>query len=219
MRYRHFYFININMTLKEWGKAIVLHKWLVFWLVVLGAVLAFDLVVIQEPDYRVDSRLVVIQKQTAGQDIYTISKSAQYLTRILKESVYSDDFFNKALTISPELNINDFSDSVKERREQWEKMIEINEVRDLGIMEIAVFDPERKRAVNINEAVTQGIKDYHSFYHGGNNNVTVRILDQPRTGEKPFTLNLWLAAISGGILGFLAGATIVLLKDRQKLAF
>ena len=73
------------MSLKETLNLIYQKKWLVFWLTVLGAVLFFDLMVIQEPQYKASSKILVVQKQVAGQDIYTISKSAQYLTRILKE--------------------------------------------------------------------------------------------------------------------------------------
>lgn len=80
------------MNFQESIKVIYRRKGLVFWLAVLGAVLAFDLVVLFPPKYRADSRILVIQKQVEGQDIYSVSKSAQYLTGILKESVYSDSF-------------------------------------------------------------------------------------------------------------------------------
>jgi len=64
----------------------------------LGAVLFFDLMVIQEPQYKSNSKILVVQKQVSGQDIYTISKSAQYITKILKEGIYSRCFFEKIIS-------------------------------------------------------------------------------------------------------------------------
>src|SRR3989339_1987167 len=141
------------MEIKEILNLINQKKWLIFWLAIFGAALAFDLAVIQEPKYEADSRILVIQKQSAGQDIYTISKSAQYLTGILKEAVYSDSFFDKVVLLAPETN--GFSDKIKEGRKEWEKAVGINIIRDLGMMEINVRFSDKDMAERINQTITE----------------------------------------------------------------
>ena len=78
---------NIIKVLKE-------KKWLVFWLTVFGAVLFFDLLVIMPPKYKANSSILVVQKQVEGQDIYSISKSAQYICQVLKEGLALYAFFH-----------------------------------------------------------------------------------------------------------------------------
>jgi len=193
------------MEIKEILNLINQKKWLIFWLTVLGAVLAFDLVVIQEPKYEAGSRILVVQKQAEGQDIYTISKSAQYLTGILKEAVYSDSFFDKVLLFAPDIGKDGFSDKIKERRKEWRESVKVNIVRDLGEMGINVYSSNKDRAEQINKAVIEVLGKEHDFYHGGGDNVQIKVLDYPLVGEKPVSINLWLGTNLGGLIGFSAG--------------
>jgi len=206
------------MNFKETIKLIYQKKWLVFWLTVLGAVLFFDLIVIQEPQYKASSKILVVQKQVAGQDIYTISKSAQYLTRILKEGIYSDVFFEDVLQSSYQVEITDFSSQLKERRKEWQKSVKVSAVRDLGVIEIDVFYPQREKAEQIAWAITDTLEKNHQFYHGGGQNVEVKVLDNPLVSQNPVSLNLWLSSILGGLVGFLIGLSIIISKGTKELS-
>ncbi|MFH1671287.1 MAG: hypothetical protein ABH889_00715 [Candidatus Portnoybacteria bacterium] len=191
------------MNFKETIKLIYQKKWLVFWLAVLGAVLFFDLMVIQEPQYKASSKILVVQKQVAGQDIYTISKSAQYLTRILKEGIYSDVFFEDVLKSSYQVETTDFSTQLKERRKEWQKSVKVSAVRDLGVIEIDIFYPQREKTEQITLAIIDTLEKNHQFYHGSGQNVEVKILDNPLVSQNPITIRLWLGTIFGALLGFL----------------
>lgn len=191
------------MKFKETIKLVYQKKWLVFWITVLGAVLFFDLMVIQEPQYKSSSKILVVQKQVSGQDIYTISKSAQYLTKILKEVVYSDVFFESILKSDYQIKESDFSDQSKERRKQLKKDIKVTIVRDLGIIEIDVFHFEKEKAEQISWAITSILEKDHGFYHGSGQNVEVKILDKPLVTENPVTLNIWISTVLGALLGLL----------------
>ncbi len=200
------------MTLKQTIKIIYQRKWLIFWITVLGAVLAFDLAVFQTPEYKAVSKVLIIQKQTAGQDIYSVSKSAQYLCRVLKEGIYSDSFFEKVISLSGQVNQSDFSLESKERRKQWEKAVKVKIIRDLGVIEIDVFYPEKEKAEQINLAIDNVLEKNHQFYHGSGQNVELRILDKPLVSEKPVTLNLWAVTILGALIGFFLSSVFVLRK-------
>lgn len=191
------------MNLQETLKLIYQKKWLVFWLTVLGAVLFFDLIVIQEPEYKASTKILVVQKQVSGQDIYTISKSAQYLTNILKEGIYSDVFFEDVLKSPYQVEIADFSTQLKERRKEWQKSVKISIVRDLGLIEVDVFYPQKEKAEQIAWAVVDTLGKNHQFYHGSGQNVEVKVLDNPLVSQNPATIRLWIGTVFGALLGFL----------------
>lgn len=206
------FFITKNMNYKKAGKIVLGKKWLVFWATVLGAVLIFDLMVIQAPDYKANSKILVVQKQVAGQDIYTVSKSAQYLVRILKEGIYSDSFFEKVIQLPYGVDEADFPSKPKERRKEWEKTVQAIIVRDLGVMEINVFYPEKEKAEQISRAITDVLLTEHNFYHGGGDNVALKVLDEPLASERPMTLGLLFGSVLGALIGFLIGVGWVLRK-------
>jgi capsular polysaccharide biosynthesis protein len=206
------------MTFKEIIKLIYQKKWLIFWLTVLGAVLFFDLMVIQAPQYKTSSKILVIQKQVAGQDIYSISKSAQYLCRVLKEGIYSDSFFDKVFQSDYQIEVSDFPSQLKERRKQWQKTVKAKIVRDLGVIEIEVFYPDKEKAEQISWAITDVLKKEHRFYHGGGENVKLRVLDKPLVSEKPLSLQLWLGSILGALIGFFIGLVWVLGKTKKDVS-
>jgi len=200
------------MNLQETLKLIYQKKWLVFWLTVLGAVLFFDLIVIQEPEYKASTKIIVVQKQVSGQDIYTISKSAQYLTRILKEGIYSDVFFEDVLRSSYQVEMADFPSQLKERRKEWQKNIKVTAVRDLGVIEIDVFYPQREKTEQIAWAITDVLEKNHQFYHGAGQNVEVKVLHKPLVSQNPTITRLWMGTVFGALLGFLISLGFIFRK-------
>ena len=190
------------MNSKELFEIIRERKWLVFWLTVFGAVLFFDLLVIQTPQYKASSSILVVQKQVEGQDIYSISKSAQYICQILKEGINSDSFFNKVLNSPYQIESSDFSEGIKERRKEWNKSVNVKIVRDLGLLEIDVFYPNREKAENLSLAINNVLENEHDFYHGGGDKVKLKALDNTLVAEKPVSINLWLGTFFGALLGF-----------------
>ena len=205
------------MTFKQINKIIYQKKWLVFWITVLGAVLAFDLMVIQTPEYKANSKILVIQKQIAGQDIYSISKSAQYLSNVLKEGIYSDSFFEKVVQSSEQIKESDFPSQLKERRKQWEEDVKVNIIRDLGVIEISVVHPEKEKAEQINWTITNVLGENHRFYHGSGQNVELKILNKPLVDEKPISTNLWLGTILGALIGFCAGVGLAIKRTLKSI--
>jgi len=204
------------MDLNQAIKIIYQKKWLIFWLIVLGAVLVFDLAVIQSPKYRASSKVLIIQKQVTGQDIYSISKSAQYLGKILREGIYSDSFFEKVLESPYQVQQSDFPELVKDRRKQWQKDIKVTIVRDLGIIKIDVFNSEKEKAEQISLAVTSVLEANHQLYHGVGENLELRVLDNPLVSQKPDASRLWFGSIIGGAIGLLIGLFWIFNKKKKE---
>jgi len=210
---RHFL---LSMDLKEVIKLVYQKKWLVFWLTVLGAVLAFDLAVVQSPQHRASSKVLIIQKQVAGQDIYSISKSAQYLGKILREGIYSDSFFEKVIESPYQVEESDFPELTKDRRKQWQKDVKVSIVRDLGIIKIDVFNLEKEKAEQISLAVTNVLEVNHQLYHGAGESLELRVLDNPLVSQKPDASRLWFSSVIGGVIGFLIGLFWIFNKKKKE---
>ena len=193
------------MDFKEIIKTIYQKKWLIFWSTLLGAILVFDLAVIQKPQYKATSKILVVQKQVAGQDIYTISKSAQYIGQILKESIYSDSFLDKIFESPYKIEGSYFPSQLKQRRKEWARSVKIQILRDLGVIEIDVFYPQKDKAEKISQAITAVLKEDHQFYHGAGENVSIKILDNSLVSQRPIKPNLLLSLILGAIIGLSIG--------------
>ncbi len=206
------------MTFSEAIRLIYQKKRLVFWITVLGAVLFFDILVLQTPKYEASSRILVVQKQVEGQDIYSTSKSAQYISGILKEAVYSDVFFERAVDSSAQLGMTDFPESTKKRRQEWGKAVKVKIARDLGIIGIDTFYKEAGRTDNINRAVINTLISDHRLYHGSGNNVELKVLNYPLASQKPNTLRLWLGTFLGALIGFIVSLIIIFRKTAKKEA-
>ena len=203
------------INLKQIIKLIYQKKWLIFWLTVLGAVLAFDLAVMQTPQYKASFEILVIQKQVVGQDIYSISKSAQYICQVLKEGIYSDSFFEKVLSPN-QVAAADFPIQVKERRQEWQKSVKVKIIRDLGVIKIDVFHSEKEKAKQISRATADVLEKNHQFYHGAGQNVEIKVLNEPLVSQKPITFHLWFSSILGALLGFLVSLAWILRKKPEE---
>ena len=204
------------MNYKEMINIIKQRKWLVFWLTIFSAVLAFDLFVIQPPKYKANSSVLVVQEQVAGQDIYSISKSAQYICQVLKEGIYSDSFFDKVINSSYQVETGDFPKELKKRRKDWQKNVEVKIIRDLGLIEIDVYSSNKEKTENLSIAITEILKDNHDFYHGSGNNVKLKTLNSTLVTEKPVSINLWLGTFFGGLLGFISSLLWIFRKKTIK---
>lgn len=187
-------------------------KWLVFWVTVLATVLAFDIAIIQAANYKASATVLVVQKRMANQDIYTISKSAQTLARVLKEGIYSDSFFEKVVNSAYEVDESDFPIKAKDRKKEWQKTVKANIVRDLGVLEIDVYFEDKEKAESISRAVVAVLKENHQLYHGAGDMVDVRVLDYPTVSENPDMTRVYLATLFGAFAGFLIGTGLVLKK-------
>lgn len=204
------------MTSKQIFQTISKKKWLVLWTTLLGAFLFFDFTVINPPQYKANSRVLVIQEQVAGQDIYAISKSAQYISKVLKEGIYSDTFFDKAIASSDSLNNENFPKKTKERREAWEENIEVAIERDLGIMSINTYRSDKEEARQLSLAVTETLVNNHKFFHGADKNIELKVLDYSLASNRPVMLRLWIITLIGAILGFSAGVFWAFKKEEKE---
>ncbi|MBL7057854.1 hypothetical protein ISS03_00810 [Patescibacteria group bacterium] len=160
--------------------------------------------IVQPLKYRSTMNLLVIQEGKESLDYYTSSKSAQYLSDILTQVIYSSSFLDNVMNSGFRIDDN-FSQDEQKRKKQWQKTVETKVLRDTGIITIDAYSVKRDQAEQIVQAVSYILKTKHTIYHGSGNKVKVTIIDQPITSNWPVKPNIFanlaLAFVSGLIIG------------------
>jgi capsular polysaccharide biosynthesis protein len=165
--------------------------------------LVFAISAFLAPQYESKMSILVIQKQPEDKvDAFSAAKSAEYLSDIFSKVTYSDSFIDDVIQ-SP-LNIKrEFSTDREERKKEWEKDIKVKKVNNTGILEISVFDPSRKEAEKIVQAIAWNLSTNNGRYHGGGQKIAVNAIDGPITSQNQARPNVLL----NSLLAFLIGIT------------
>ena len=119
---------------------------------ILIAALSFMALLMKEKNFKVSTDYLIVQNQTSSQDFYTLSKSAQYVGKVLNEGIYSEIFIGEVVKtgkVKPEFLPFD----KKEELKTWSNAVSVTLNPDLGIITVQVFDNDQKQAVAISQAV------------------------------------------------------------------
>lgn len=179
-----------------------------------GAV-SFSVLILKEENFKVGTEYLIVQNNTNSQDFYTLSKSAEYVGRILNEGVYSELFINEVVKTG-KVNSEFLPFDKKDRLEEWGKSIQISRNPDLGIMSIEVLNDNQKQAVAISEAISEVLTMKNHLFRGNMQDIDVRVLSGPVSEKNPSVGNLVSASVGGFVLGvLLAMLWIVYKNDKQ----
>lgn len=182
---------------KNWHNALIIT--LVFLIFALAATLARPL------KYRSSCRLLVMQDYSAQSEPDAASKSAQYLSNIFSEVVYSSSFFNEVISSDYNIDKNYFNKNDEKRQKQWSKMISAKAISDTGIIDIDIYHTNKEQADQISQAISYILKTKHYLYHGGGDKVSVMIIDNPITSNWPVRPNIIVNLVLAFIFGLCAG--------------
>jgi capsular polysaccharide biosynthesis protein len=200
------YFFN---TLKR-RKKVVFYAWLIF--LILGSIATFS----QPLKYEVKSRLLIVQN-ISNTDPYTISKSNQYLSSLLSQVVYSNSFFN--LVTNPnsfDIDQNYFSNDYSKQMKIWAKTISASS-NDAGIIEISIYHPNPYQAKQIALGVNDVIINKGFNYQSANENVQIKVIDQPLTSNYPVKPNLFFNFLAFSLLGIIGGLMYLYFFPNKKI--
>jgi capsular polysaccharide biosynthesis protein len=175
-----------------------------FWLIVVGVFLvSFIITIVQPLKFGTESRLMVSQNIAPGADLYTISKSNEYLSNSLARVVTSNAFFNDTMSGDFGIDKSYFSTDLKQQIEQWRKTVEASPLADSGIILINVYHPDHYQAQQIARAINYTLKTKAGSYFNSNSNTFyIRVLDEPVVSTWPIKPNVVTNLLSGLLLGF-----------------
>lgn len=158
------------------------------------------------PQYESTMSVLVIQKQLENNmDAFSTAKSVEYLSGIFSKIIYTDSFID-AVVQSP-LNITrKFSADREERKKEWEKDVKVKKNNDTGILEISVFDPSRKEAEKIVQAIAWNLSTNNGKYHGGGQKIVVNAIDGPITSRNQVRPNVLLNSLLAFLIGIIGSS-------------
>jgi len=169
----------------------------------LFAAISFALLFATEKNFKVKTDFLVVQKQSAAQDVYTLSRSNEYIANVMQESVYSELFINEAITtgiISDSLLPTNRQDRLKE----WKNMVDVSKSFQGNVLIVEVQHGNHGSALKIAQAVSEVlVKKNYLFRSGAPEDVEVRILSGPIDERSPSFTKILLVIGNGFLFGML----------------
>lgn len=164
--------------------------------------------------YGVNSRLLVTQDST-NTDAYALSRSNEYLGKLLAEVVYSGSFYDKVINSKYGVDQNYFNGDYGEQLKTWKKTVSTRTLQDTGIIEVNVYHTQVLEAKKINLAINDILINNNSDYHGGTN-IKINVIDQPLASNYPIKPNLPSNAGIAAITMFLFSLFYIYLFPEDK---
>lgn len=181
----------------------------------LTMVLALVISILQPFEYSATTQMLIIQKQEGNLDAYTATKSAEKIGKNLSSIVYTSSFYNQVIESAEEINAK-FPQDSRERRKQWKENVKVSVIPETGILEIDVYDTDRNFAANLVKTVAYTLVDKGAEYHGGGQDVEIKIVDDVFVSKYPARPNVIVNSVLAIILGLVFGSVFVILKESRK---
>jgi capsular polysaccharide biosynthesis protein len=188
-------------------------KTLILWGLLLAA-LSFLFLVVTQKNFKSTTDLLIVQNQNGFTDYYALSKSADFLTGILAESIYSEKFLdevNKAGASTTGLLSNNKSDRLKD----WEKIVKITRASNIGTIHIEVFGDTQKQTNDISNAIVTVLTTKNFLFLGSGQDLDVRILNTPTWEKNPSMTNIGISVAGGFIIGVLLAFAFVYYREEK----
>lgn len=183
------------------------------------ATFAFIFSVAQPQKFRSEQRFLVVSKYAEDVDPYAATRSTEYLTNLLSEVVYSQNFLNSVIDSGYALGEDIFPELPKERKKAWKKSIKTRVIGDTGILDITVYHKKRFVTEQLALAVGEVLRTEHGNYHSRGSAVTIQIIDEPITSLRPVQPNILLNTSVGLILGLISGLAFIYLFPKKEFHF
>jgi len=167
----------------------------------LGA-LSFVILIVTQKNFRASSDILVVQNQQGFSDYYALSKSADYLSGVLTESIYSEKFLEE-LNATNIVSSNFLPSNKLDRLREWNKIVRVSKSSNVGIISIDVFGDSQKQVVEISNAVLAVLTTKSDLFLGQGQNIEIRVLSGPIFEKNPSMISIVLASVGGFVVGVL----------------
>ncbi|MFC1598716.1 YveK family protein [Patescibacteria group bacterium] len=195
---------------------IIKQNWEIVALIV-GVTIVFALIVslIQPFQFAASTKILIIQKQERNLDAYTATKSAERIGKNLVNIIYTSSFYNEVISANSEIVSKFPTDSVK-RRKMWNENIKVSVIPETGILEVKVYDVDRKYASELVKTIAFVLVDKGADYHGGGTDVEIKIVDDVFISKYPVRPNIFVNLALAVIIGVLLGSGFVVLNETSQ---
>ena len=177
----------------------------------LASVISGALSFTQPLEYRAQSQVFILSRTTAGVDPFTVIKTAERIGENLTHIIYTSSFFDHVISVSQgQLSAQEFGDSERDQRKNWEKTVDVGVVPGTGFLRIAAFDSDPDHAAVITQAVVTTLIDRGWEYVGGE--VQIKAVDNVVLSRFPVRPNIPANMLLGFIVGVLGVAIVELFR-------
>lgn len=162
------------------------------------------LTVLAGPQITAESRILIVQKNK-DVDAYALVRSAEVLSEVLKEAVYSQAFINRVVASPFGIN-DDLGADPKKRMERWKDKVRVRRISLTGIVSFSVRDKNALQALKLNSAILATIDDAFKKLHGKAENIVLVPF------EPPYLMRSYpgLGILTNSIIGLIGGLLIAL---------
>jgi capsular polysaccharide biosynthesis protein len=175
---------------------------------------AFLFLVLTQKNFKSSADILVVQNQAGFSDYYTLSRSADYLSNVLMESVYSQRFIEEVMN-SGKVDANFLPQDRIGQMKTWQNVVKVNKNSDVGIITLSVYGNNAVQTQNAANAVIDVLVNKHSLFLGDGQNIDVRVLTDPMVENNPTILQIILSAGSGFIFGVILIFVIAYYKQES----
>lgn len=177
----------------------------------LGAV-SFLVLIVSQKSFKSSTDILVVQNQEGTVDYYAMSRSADYLSNILSEAVYSEKFLDEIIATG-KISANIFPFDPLEKRKAWQKVISIQKSSTTGILSVQIFGDSTRQAKDISDGVLDVLINKNAMFLGTNQNLKIQILSGPIVEKNPSVGQIVIAGLGGIIIGILLTFLIVFYRE------
>lgn len=174
--------------------------------------LSFLFLNLSQEAFKVRTDFFITQNNPNSQDFYAMSRSNEYIGKILSEAIYSERFIDAAIETG-KINGSSLPVNKKEKLDQWSKSVSITKNLELGMISVTVFNKSQIEAVNISQAIAQVLIERNSLFRGGDEkSVDIRIFSGPIVESNPSTMQFVAVSVGGLLFGVLFALMYVFAK-------
>lgn len=178
----------------------------------LFAVVGFLSVVLLGPRYAVRTDYLVSQENAETKDYYTLTRSAEYMGKVLVE-VSGSERFIAAVIDTGKTDQGFLPQDKSEKLSAWKRMVSIGKRPDLGIISVTVSDDDLRTAQKVSLGISQVFTEKNGGFLGtGDRNVPVSVLSGPIAERNPGPAKILVAVGAGFLAGFLVSLLFAFLR-------
>lgn len=148
-----------------------------------------------------------------GQDYYTATRSAEYMSRVLGEILYSESFI-AAMVNTGRVDADFLPRDKKDRLETWSETLRVKKNSELGFIRVSLAGGSNRDVAKTSQAIIEALdRDGGELFGNGSDKVNVRLLSGPIIERNPSASMLALIALSGLVFGFFSNFAWRLAKE------
>ena len=180
-------------------------------------IVSFAVSAFQDQEYETTGRLLILPGGNLELDAFSASRAGERLGGILIEVIHSNTFLDAVLFSEVTLRdgtrssvFDDYGENLKDRLKKWRERVELEVSPASGILSIKVYHKQPEEAQKTMRAIMDTVEKSGDKFFAGQG-VTIQLVDNASTSNKPVRPHVFLNTIGGVAVGFIVALGILYL--------